>query len=118
LLARDEPRFKPFNIEIVLSRKSDENGIVFTWVSSSRPVTRTFRTTCMSGNVPEEGRSPADMVSSTALKAAKKELRALMKQKFSNISTESVNAQSKLNYSTLRFILLKEAQVMLSSRAL
>jgi hypothetical protein len=61
----------------------------------------------MSGNVPEEGRSPEIMVSSTVLKAAKKELRTLMKQKLSNISSDSVDAQSKLNHLKLRLILLK-----------
>jgi 5-formyltetrahydrofolate cyclo-ligase len=38
------------------------------------------------------------MASSTALKVAKKELRTLMKQKLSNVSCESVNAQSRIQY--------------------
>jgi hypothetical protein len=60
----------------------------------------------MSGNVPGEGRSPKIMAS-PVLKAAKKELRTLMKQKLSNIPSDSVDAQSKLNHLKLRLILLK-----------
>jgi 5-formyltetrahydrofolate cyclo-ligase len=49
----------------------------------------------MGRNLCQRDRSPGDMASHTALKAAKKELRTLMKQKLSNISSESVNAQSR-----------------------
>lgn len=37
------------------------------------------------------------MASATALKAAKKELRSLMKQKLSAVSEESIDAQSNLD---------------------
>lgn len=60
----------------------------------------------MSGHLPEESHSPENMASSAALKAAKKELRTLMKQKLSNLSAESVNAQSKLSHFALEFKLL------------
>jgi len=38
-----------------------------------------------------------EMTASIALKAAKKELRGLMKQKLSTINQDSVNAQSKFS---------------------
>jgi len=48
----------------------------------------------MDGKVSEERRNPKIMTSLTALKAAKKQLRSLMKKKLSNISSESINTQS------------------------
>jgi hypothetical protein len=49
----------------------------------------------MAGNELEEARNLQSMASLTALKAAKKELRTLMKQKLSNVSAESVKYQSE-----------------------
>ncbi len=49
----------------------------------------------MARNELEEARSSQSMASLTAVKAAKKELRTLMKQKVSNVSAESVKHQSK-----------------------
>jgi len=67
----------------------------------------------MSGKVSVEGRSPEDMASCTALKAAKKELRTLMKQKLSKISTESVNAQSNVAFKSITsFRAYQEAKVI------
>jgi hypothetical protein len=44
----------------------------------------------------ESALSSESMASSVVLKAAKKELRTLMKQKLSSISTDAVNTQSRL----------------------
>lgn len=53
----------------------------------------------MAGNEAEAGQDPESMASLAALKAAKKELRTLMKQKLSNISAESMNTQSRAHLS-------------------
>jgi len=46
----------------------------------------------------DEGNKVEAMASSAVLKAAKKELRSFIKQKLSNISSESVATQSKRNF--------------------
>jgi hypothetical protein len=57
-------------------------------------------------NESEAGLSSESMASSAVLKTAKKELRTLMKQKLSNVTSESVNAQSRFLHCRLRFFVL------------
>jgi hypothetical protein len=57
-------------------------------------------------NESEAGISAESMASSAVLKTAKKELRTLMKQKLSDVTSESVNAQSRFSHCRLRFFVL------------
>jgi hypothetical protein len=50
----------------------------------------------VAANKSEQDLISENMASSVVLKTAKRELRALMKEKLSNISSESVYAQSRL----------------------
>jgi hypothetical protein len=70
----------------------------------------------MAGNELEEARNLQSMASLTALKAAKKELRTLMKQKLSNISAESVKYQSEFINLKRSIMLLNQGQAVTSSR--
>jgi hypothetical protein len=70
----------------------------------------------MAGNELEEARTLESMASLTALKAAKKELRTLMKQKLSNVSPESVKSQSEFIHVKSSIMLLNQAQAVTSSR--
>ena len=54
----------------------------------------------MAGNIQEDSKAE-NMASLLALKAAKKELRTSMKQKLSNLTTESINGQSRYSRMTL-----------------
>lgn len=63
------------------------------------------------GRTPSERVRTADMTSPTALKAAKKELRTLMKHKLLTLSKESVEAQSRAVFKAIKnFIPYEEAK--------
>lgn len=70
----------------------------------------------MAGNELEEARNLQSMASLTALKAAKKELRTLMKQKLSNVFAESVKYQSEFIHLKRSIMLLNQDQAVTSSR--